>query len=186
MLGCKTYTRYTWYETDELPRSQGQPNPRKIRLKSDVWATFSHSKIVFRGLGLTLYRKQTTINPTQPTFSANTLVLLIVLILIGRDQDELWRGTLAYQGASIAISRMYYTIQAGTSCSWHEVDCRQTQEAGKEGEKEKRGLGDKMMIATGGDHVCMRKRERWGDGESITVCSKAHVNAECNTPEYLV
>ena len=37
MVGWKTYEYY--YETDELPTTQGQPNPRKIRLyiKSGIW-----------------------------------------------------------------------------------------------------------------------------------------------------
>ena len=50
----------------DLPNSVGQPKPRKNRLKSGIWATFSHSKKSFRGLGLILCTKQATRNLTQP------------------------------------------------------------------------------------------------------------------------
>ena len=46
--------------------TQRQANPRKNRFKVAFWAALSHSKRCFRGLGLVLYRKQTTRNPTQP------------------------------------------------------------------------------------------------------------------------
>ena len=35
-------------------------------MNNGIWATLSHSKIFFRGLGLVLHRKQTTKQPTQP------------------------------------------------------------------------------------------------------------------------
>ena len=53
------------FETDELPNPR-PTQPKKNQVKSGVWATFSHSKRVFRGLGLVLYRKRTTRNLTQP------------------------------------------------------------------------------------------------------------------------
>ena len=72
--------------------TQGQPNPRKNRLKSGIWATFFPQQIVFRGLGLVLYRKQTTRNLTQP-HSAQTpcvplwlLTLLVFFIAVFRHQ----------------------------------------------------------------------------------------------------
>ena len=46
--------------------TQGQPNPRKIRLKVGIWAIFSPHQIVFRGLRSVSYRKQTATNLTQP------------------------------------------------------------------------------------------------------------------------
>ena len=49
--------------------TQGQPNPRKIRLKVAFWATFfAAAKIIFGGLGLISYRKQATKIPTQTKF----------------------------------------------------------------------------------------------------------------------
>ena len=53
------------------------PNPRpaqskKDQVKSGIWATFFPQQVVFRGLGLILYRKQTTRN-NPAKFSANTL-----------------------------------------------------------------------------------------------------------------
>ena len=53
LLGWKTYKYY--YETDELPPTQGQPNPRKIWLKKRRFGPLFciHSKcFFFRGLGL--------------------------------------------------------------------------------------------------------------------------------------
>ena len=52
--------------------TQGQPSPRKNRLKSGIWGHFfPHCKYFFSGSGLILYRKQATRNPTQP----NSLVI---------------------------------------------------------------------------------------------------------------
>ena len=63
------YCKY-YYETDANSPTQGQPkaNPtlEKMRVKVAFGPLFSHSKFLFRGLGLVLYRKQTTRNPTQP------------------------------------------------------------------------------------------------------------------------
>ena len=48
--------------------TQRQPDPRNIRLKVAIWATFSHSEQFFGGWGFILDRKQTTRNPTQPNY----------------------------------------------------------------------------------------------------------------------
>ena len=56
-----------YYETDELPNPR-PAQPKKNWAKSGIWATFPSQEIVFRGLGLVLYRKQTTRKPTQPSF----------------------------------------------------------------------------------------------------------------------
>ena len=45
--------------------TQGQLNPEKNEVKSGLWATFSPQQIRVRGLGLVLYRKQTTRNLTK-------------------------------------------------------------------------------------------------------------------------
>ena len=68
LLSWRTYEYY--YETDELPNptnspTQGLPNPRKIRSKARFGPLYPH-QIIFRGLGLVLYRKRTTRNLTQP------------------------------------------------------------------------------------------------------------------------
>ena len=47
------------------PPTQGQPNPRKIRLKVAFGPPFAAATF-FRGLGFISYRKQTARNPTQP------------------------------------------------------------------------------------------------------------------------
>ena len=64
--GWKTYKYY--YETDEFPNPR-PTQPTKKMVESGIWATFSHGKYFVRGLGLVLYRKQTTRNPTQPNYS---------------------------------------------------------------------------------------------------------------------
>ena len=46
--------------------TQGQPNPKKIRLKVAFGPLFPTAKYFFGGLGLVLYRKQTARNQTQP------------------------------------------------------------------------------------------------------------------------
>ena len=46
--------------------AQGQPNPRRIGFKVAFGPLFPAVNTFFRGLGLVLYRKQTTRNPTQP------------------------------------------------------------------------------------------------------------------------
>ena len=74
-LGRSRHTKFYWVgkhvNTITKPSNsptQAQPNPRKIRLKVAFWATFSHSKHFFGGLGLVLYRKQTARNLSQPNF----------------------------------------------------------------------------------------------------------------------
>ena len=60
----KHLTKY-YYETVELPTPRPTQPKEKIGVKSGIWATFSQSKIVFRGLGLVLCREQTTRSLTQ-------------------------------------------------------------------------------------------------------------------------
>ena len=83
--GCLRYTKLCWVgkhipgiiiimKPSNSP-TQGQPNPRKIGFKVAFWATFFPQRIVFRGLGLVLYRKQTTRNLTRPNYPQNTLLL---------------------------------------------------------------------------------------------------------------
>ena len=62
LLSWKTYLVSMIMKPTNSP-TQGQPNPRKNRFKVAFWTTFSQ-QIFFRGLGLVLYRKQTTRNPT--------------------------------------------------------------------------------------------------------------------------
>ena len=57
---CKYY-----FETDKLPNPRRTQPPKK-KVKSGMWATFFPHQIIFRGLGLVLYRKQTTRTLTQP------------------------------------------------------------------------------------------------------------------------
>ena len=58
-----------FYETDELPNSPRptQPNPRKLGSKVTFFGPlfFSPQQLVFRAVGLVLYRKQTTRDLTQ-------------------------------------------------------------------------------------------------------------------------
>ena len=73
--------------------TQGQPNPRKNRLKSGSWATFSQSKYFYVGWDwFCKYWKQTTRNLTQ----ANALILLIILIPISglRETIQAWHTPL--------------------------------------------------------------------------------------------
>ena len=85
LIGCLRFTRLCWvgkhrkhyYENNELP------NPRKIKVKVAFGPLFPNSfpqNFFFRGLGLIWYRKQTARQPTQPKFSANTLLLLVTSI----------------------------------------------------------------------------------------------------------
>ena len=79
-LGCFRFTNFCWVgnhiniimKPTNSP-SQGQPNPRKIRLKWHL-GHFFPQQIFYRGLGLILYRKQTTRNPTKTKLSANTIL----------------------------------------------------------------------------------------------------------------
>ena len=66
-----------YYETDELPKPRPTQPEKKKKVKSGIWATFSHSKYFFRVLGLVLCRKQTARNLTQPKLSANALVAMV-------------------------------------------------------------------------------------------------------------
>ena len=51
LLGWKTCKKY--YETDELPNPRPtQPNPRNIRLKRGIWATFFPQQIFFSWVGI--------------------------------------------------------------------------------------------------------------------------------------
>ena len=55
-IGCLRSTKLCWVgkhinvimKPTDSP-TQGQPNPRKVRLKSVIWATFSQSKYFFVG-----------------------------------------------------------------------------------------------------------------------------------------
>ena len=75
VVGCLRFTKLCWvgkhilrskyyYETDELPNPRPTQHPKK-RLKV-AFGTFFPTANNFRGLGLTLFRKQITGNPTQP------------------------------------------------------------------------------------------------------------------------
>ena len=74
LIGCLRYTKLCWVgkyinitmKPTNSP-TQGQPNPEKNhnRLKVAFGRLFV-TAFLFRGLGLILYRKQTTRNPTQP------------------------------------------------------------------------------------------------------------------------
>ena len=73
VIGCLRYTKLCWVAKHiniimkpTNPPTQGQPNPWKIRLKVAFGPLFPTAKIIFRGLGLVLYRKQTTRILTQP------------------------------------------------------------------------------------------------------------------------
>ena len=46
MLGWKTHEHY--HETDEIPIPR-PTQPKKKQVKSGIWATFSHSKMIFAG-----------------------------------------------------------------------------------------------------------------------------------------
>ena len=72
MFGWETYKCY--YETVELPNPRPTQTHEKVGKKWQIGPLFPTANEVFRGLGLVLYRKQqTTKNPTQTKFSANTL-----------------------------------------------------------------------------------------------------------------
>ena len=72
-IGCLRFAKFCWVgkhinvimKPTNSP-TQGQPNPRKIGLKVAFGPLFFPQQIVLRGLGIVLYRKQTTRNPTQP------------------------------------------------------------------------------------------------------------------------
>ena len=74
LVGCLQYTYLSWVGNIHVniimkptnSRSEGQPNPRNIRLNLTIGPLFPPQQIVFRGLGLVLYCKQATRNLTQP------------------------------------------------------------------------------------------------------------------------
>ena len=80
LIGCLRFTNLCWVgqhaniimKPTNSP-TQGQPHPRKIRLKVAFGPLFSHSKQFFVVLRLVLYRKQTTRHLTQPSNPQNTL-----------------------------------------------------------------------------------------------------------------
>ena len=78
LRGWKTYTRYQVHiimKPTNSPTPRANPTWEKIGQKWQLGHFFfPHSKIIFRGLGLILYRKQTARNLTQSKFSANTLI----------------------------------------------------------------------------------------------------------------
>ena len=54
-------------------RTQGQPNPRKIRLKNGICATFSHTANTFSWVGVDFVEETDCKKPNKNKFSANTL-----------------------------------------------------------------------------------------------------------------
>ena len=56
LIECLRYTKFCWvgkhidiFMKPSNSPTQGQPNPRKIRLKSGLWTTFSHSILCYVG-----------------------------------------------------------------------------------------------------------------------------------------
>ena len=87
-LGWLQYIKFCWVgkhvnssmkPTNSL--TQGQPNPRKNRLKVAFGPRFFPQQIVFRGLGLVLCGKQTTRKPNPTRFSANALYWLVAWLV---------------------------------------------------------------------------------------------------------
>ena len=76
LLGWTTY-KYD-YETDELPNPR-PTQPRKNEVKKWQLGHFFPQQIFLPGLGLVLYRKQTTKTSNQTEFSANTVILLLII-----------------------------------------------------------------------------------------------------------
>ena len=70
-------------------RTQGQPNPRKFRLKSGILGHFFPQQITFRGLALVIYRKQTTRNLTNTNGTAHGLGILVPV----NTSDRYYGGT---------------------------------------------------------------------------------------------
>ena len=71
MLGGET-CKYCY----ETPQPKASPTQEELGQKRHLGHFFPQRFFFFRGLGLVLYRKQTTRNLTQPnSFSANTLGL---------------------------------------------------------------------------------------------------------------
>ena len=85
-LGWKTCKYY--YETDELPNPR-PTQPKKKWVTSGVWATFSHRRMFFGGLGLILYGNK--LQETQPnqTLCKHPNVIWLANWLIGWSIDLL-------------------------------------------------------------------------------------------------
>ena len=68
--------------------TQGQPNPRKNKFEVAFGPLFPYSKIIFRGLGLVLYRKRRQeTKPKQilrihPSVRDVVMLSMVVLVLI--------------------------------------------------------------------------------------------------------
>ena len=80
VLGCLWFTKFCWVGNNmniimkpSNSPTQGQPNPKKNQVNNAIWAHLFPQQIIFLGLRLVLYRKQTTTNLTPTKFSANTL-----------------------------------------------------------------------------------------------------------------
>ena len=84
-VGCFLFTKFCWAgklipgncynQNRQTPQPKANPTQeRKNRLKKWCLGHFFPQQIIFRGLGLVLYRKQTTRSLTQPKFTANTLL----------------------------------------------------------------------------------------------------------------
>ena len=107
ILGWKTYKYY--HETDELPPTQVQPNPRKDRLKVAL-GHFFPQQTFFRGLGDWFYignKVQETPQPNQilrkhPDDSFDWMLIL---------KRALYLGTDRYWGAP-------EPCQGGDCCFW--------------------------------------------------------------------
>ena len=91
ILGCWRFTTFCWVgehinivvKPTNAP-TQGQPNPRKIRLKVAFWATFSHSKYFFVGrdwfyIGHRL--QDTQPHPTEPNSPQTPCYIMVILWL---------------------------------------------------------------------------------------------------------
>ena len=76
LLGWKTYVPGKYYDkTDEPPNPRPTQNKKK-QLKGGRLGPFFPQREFFRGLGMILYREQTTRDPTQPKISPNTLTFI--------------------------------------------------------------------------------------------------------------
>ena len=77
LSGSETYS-YNYCGTVELPNPRPTPNPRKIRLRSGIWATFSQSKCFF--VGWDWFYIGNRLQETYPNqISANTLLILLIV-----------------------------------------------------------------------------------------------------------
>ena len=78
LLGSKTCKYY--YETDQLLNPRPAQLQGKYRLKVAFGPLFFPQHACFRGLGLVLYRKQTTRNVTQPSSPQTPRRILALLV----------------------------------------------------------------------------------------------------------